>query len=292
MGKIVGLLPLLLLAATVTILSCSDNPYDPDPVNAELGKQFILHISETAEFTDTDLKLTFRHFEFDGRCCQVCYCDWEGIASAEFYVQSGNDRDSLFLYISGAPTEENLAKMTCDKFGYTFSLRELWPLGEYPPPEVTGKVATPPVPPGEAILVVTPVDESDSLSGAVDIMDMQPEQIQLGWFDLENASINDDILAIDLTYSGGCRPHFYWAFMSPPEFANASPREADIYIRHADYDPCRAQVSDRVYFDLTSIKQAYLNEYGDLDPIELNIYNYFEDQPGEKLEVIYTPQAD
>ncbi len=282
------LLAAFLLVAAFFTLSCSDKPNQQQNLKVTLGEPFTLNLFQTAEFTDADLLVAFQTIELDTRPCEACYQYAPGIARVWFTVQSNGDHDSLFLSISGDTSEQNLKQMTVEKMGYEFSLRELWP-EQYRLPIQFDKAATPPVPPGAATLIVSPATQIDSVGGTVAVVDAEPQTLQLAQFDLDSVSVTDNLLAIDLTYSGGCRPHYFWAFMTPSTFAEGTPREANIYIRHSDYDPCRAVITDRIYFNLSTVKEAYFSEFGTVEPIKLNIFNYFESQPGEKLTVQYDP---
>jgi len=58
-----------------------------------------------------------------------------------------------------------------------------------------------------------------------------------------------------------------------------------------EFDPCDAIVTRQLSFDLRTIAHLYELMYGDLDPIRLNLYRFFDSLPGEKLSVVYYPDG-
>ncbi len=292
MRKIVGIRVIcsIVIAVMAAIFcgACNDSPtQDQMDVRAFLDKPFTIHIGQTANVFETGISITFRKYAFDSRCCDFCFCVWEGIAAADLWIQTDDFNGPFYLYLSGSGSDADIEKMKRTLSGYEFSLISLEPIWPY---EGLDKTTTVPRPPGEARLVVRLASDSDSLTGSVTPLEIPPITTQVTSFQLNAASAEDHILTIDLSYSGGCNLHYFWAIMSPASFTESDPRSADIYLRHASFDPCDAFFTDRLYFDLTPVMDAYIEEYGRLDPIKLNIYNFFETEPGEKLEVLFNPE--
>jgi hypothetical protein len=128
--------------------------------------------------------------------------------------------------------------------------------------------------------------ENFRINGAppVQISDTPPKEIQLDPFSLQSATVRGDTLTINLQYGGGCAEHDFQLFMSPGAFLESSPVQANLYLRHnAHGDACRALLTRELIFDLTPISHLY----GRPDPILLNIYDYFPDTPGKRIQVIY-----
>ena len=68
----------------------------------------------------------------------------------------------------------------------------------------------------------------------------------------------------------------------------SDPVQANIYLQHyANGDACEAYLADSLKFDLTPIKQLYRDHYLPGGEIILNVYDYFEDTPGDKISVSY-----
>ena len=127
-------------------------------------------------------------------------------------------------------------------------------------------------------------------SSYVLITDLPPEVIHLDHFTLEGIEITGDIITLDITYSGGCNDHDFSLFMSPAAFLESYPVQANLYLRHNGYDDaCDALISEEVSFNLRLIAELYRLFYGRYDEIIINVYDYFEDEPGRKLSASYFP---
>ena len=127
-------------------------------------------------------------------------------------------------------------------------------------------------------------------SALVTISDLPPDSIQLHRFDLNSITISGNELTLNLSYSGGCEEHEFELFMSPGAFMESSPVQANLFLRHNDKDDaCDAYITTEVSFDLTCIGELYEQFYGRKDEIILNVFDYFQSQPGKHLSGSYFP---
>lgn len=135
-------------------------------------------------------------------------------------------------------------------------------------------------------------DSADSCKSvqSVLITNAPPDSLQLDDFDLDTIAINDDILRIEITHGGGCKPHTYALYMSPAVFLESFPAQANLYLQHnANGDVCKALLHPTVCFDLRSLAALYQKFYQHIAPIRLNVYGYGKGQPQEKLSLLYVP---
>jgi hypothetical protein len=129
----------------------------------------------------------------------------------------------------------------------------------------------------------------DSLN-LVLITDQSPNSIQLDPFELKSIEIVRDTITLDITHSGGCKEHSYTLFMSPAAFLESFPAQANLYLRHNGHsDACEALIRTTVSFNLQPIAELYQNFYGRKDEIIINVFDYFENEPGNKLSASYFP---
>jgi len=134
--------------------------------------------------------------------------------------------------------------------------------------------------------VCDPCDQSDSLPD-VRIADIPPETLMRDLFTLDSVRVHGDALEIKLYHSGGCLEHGFAVYMTPPAFMESFPVQANLYIEHDDPgDPCDAWIGRTLRFDLRPIANAYLQGYGSLDDIRLNVHAY--DQQSS-ISVLYSP---
>jgi hypothetical protein len=122
------------------------------------------------------------------------------------------------------------------------------------------------------------------------ITDMPPDSIQLDPHDLLAVEIEGNVISIVTAYSGGCREHFFWLYMSPSCFLESHPVQANLFLKHfANGDDCDAYITDTASFDLTPVGELYILQYGQPDTIIINVFDYFEDEPAGKISAIYYP---
>lgn len=132
---------------------------------------------------------------------------------------------------------------------------------------------------------------SENGASAVVIVDVPPDSLQLDGFTLHGIAMNGDKLSLDISHSGGCKEHFYTLFMSPSAFLKSFPAQANLYLRHnGNGDLCEALLRPKLSFDLRAVAELYQKLYQRRDPIQINVYGYFQGQPGEKLSAIYSPR--
>ncbi len=122
------------------------------------------------------------------------------------------------------------------------------------------------------------------------ITEQPPDSIQLDAFQLQSVSISGNILTMAITHGGGCAQHDYALFMSPAAFLESFPVQANLYLRHNDHDdPCDALLSPTLTFNLRPVGELYQHFYGRKEEIIINVFEYFEQVPGHKLNASYFP---
>lgn len=142
-------------------------------------------------------------------------------------------------------------------------------------------------------LVITDNFADDSSGASVIPTNMSNLFVRMDEYHADSAWIADDSVGIRVSHGGGCSNHYYQLFWNPDVFAESLPPQADLYLRHFNNrDFCRALLSKRPMFDLTPIKEAYFNYYGDADSatVLLNIHDYFDGSTTDiQLPYHFTP---
>jgi len=129
-----------------------------------------------------------------------------------------------------------------------------------------------------------------TMSDLLKISDLPPDSIQLDSFDLNSVAVSGNEIFLNLSYSGGCEEHEFELFMSPGAFLESNPVQANLFMRHNDKDDaCDAYITTEVSFDLTPLAELYQQLYGRKGEIILNVFDYFQDQPGRHLTARYSP---
>lgn len=241
-----------------------------------------LRFSQSARMESQPLEFQFEALINEGRCPFGAMCFWPGMAEIQLRViRLPADTHHIVLPISGSVSpRESLQQMPVDTLGYRFTLVNLLP---YPSIDTTHRDSD-----YVATFTVFPFEPVDSLDGEAIITDANPIAFQIHPYTLDSMSIDGYIMNVSVTYSGGCENHYFQLFMSPALFAYSDPPQADLYLRHSGRDDlCEAIVTRHLRFDLRPIAHYYQLLYRCLGPIGLNLYEYYESTPGDKLNAIY-----
>ena len=80
-------------------------------------------------------------------------------------------------------------------------------------------------------------------------------------YTINAATVQDDILSIDVSYSGGCETHTF-TLVAEERFLESFPVQLRVSLAHnANSDTCEALITEVYHFDLTPIKEVYQKGY-------------------------------
>ena len=268
----------LLLTAWM-VAGCCESPTKPGPDVVYLGQSFVLKAIQTVEVSGEEMKISLRDVGADRRCSPDAYCEWPGTVGITLLVVKKKLQDQLVhLDLLAGADSATLDLFSVDAIGYNFRFEEFYP---YRWDDMSrNKLQTPPAPPWQAMLKITKRSPRPPFDGKVTITDRQPTTFNLDYFQLDSARMKGDTLAVRVSYSGGCIQHYFFLSMSPAQFLESLPPQANLYVRHfANEDACDSWISRTLYFDVSDIKRLYGRLYGRFDPIRLNVYDYFVSEP-------------
>ena len=124
----------------------------------------------------------------------------------------------------------------------------------------------------------------------VQITDYPPDSLLADPFTIREATLNGDLLTLDVRFGGGCKIHAFVLYMSPSVFAESFPAQAWLYLYHdANSDLCKALLRRKLTFSIRPIINRYESLYQRRDPIILNILQFYPADSFEYLQVRYTP---
>jgi len=271
----------ILVIAVVAIVAASCSKDDPsintvspatEPLEVELS------FGESVQLSN-GLVVSFEDVTHDSRCPSDAICFWPGMSQMMIKVTTtGNDPVDIFpAKING---DEHSSKQLA---GFAFGFRiELVGISPYP--------ATSQIPQKEDYVINLLIGSNDSYTYIPKVIatDTSPSELTLDPFDLAELEMQADTLSIRLFYSGGCNEHDFDLYWSPPTFMESEPVQVNLIIRHEDYDDaCEAYLSRWLKFDLTPIRESYIGSYSPTGKVILNVYDYFEETPSEKLTILY-----
>jgi hypothetical protein len=264
---------------------CSDKPTDIEP--GQLGESFSLLEGQSIAIPSENLTVTFERVVLDSRCPAdpEAYCTWEGIAEIELQLaREGEEPLAVRATIPGLTSVSDTSRHQMMRVGrYSVVLRQLTPQPTVRQPRNEEY---------RAVIELDIIDGSEPVSyPQVRITDISPSSIHIAPFFLDTVTVTTDTISLDIGYGGGCQPHYFFLYMSPSAFMESHPVQANIYLRHVDNDDmCEAYIQESVAFDLRPMADLYWQEYGQYDPIVLNVHEYLGDGTGRVIQVTYEPQ--
>jgi hypothetical protein len=80
-------------------------------------------------------------------------------------------------------------------------------------------------------------------------------------FTINSAILENDILKINITYTGGCEEHDFM-LIGTTSFMESNPVQINILLSHnANNDPCDALINEELNYNLTPLKKAWQEAY-------------------------------
>ncbi len=272
------LLPAIAVLALAAIKCSDDSISSKDKITYD--DTITLRAGQSVLYMPDSLGIKFEALLSEGRCPIGAECFWEGMAEIQIQITKPGFRTlNVPLGISGSGQPYPAMAL-----GYQFSLIGLTP---YP------DVLQPPIPFSKykATIFIEDTADFDVELDKVIITQTPPNYIMYDPYKLQEMDISGDTLNLTVSYGGGCWLHWFKVMMSPAAFAESNPAQANLYIRHiSNNDPCEAYITETLRFDLTPVADLYESMYGSRDSIIINVYDYFEDEPGDFLYDIYDPQ--
>ncbi len=271
---------LLVMGISMALAGCGvEKVADPDDPGGELGKTnpITLQYGQSTTIEQWDIVLSFADVPAESRCPEGVQCFWQGEAIIQLAVTiAGGETHLVNLPIYGGASHVSYQLLRhVDTLGFRFTLLRLDP---YPvhdvPVELEDYVAT---------LSVFPFEPMEDITGEIQVTYQPADFLQNESFQLDTAWIEDYTLHVDVHYSGGCKDHEWVMSMSPATFMESYPVQANLFLSHEDYnDACDAWIGEYLTFDLRPVEHLYMLNYADGGPLYLNLYHYFQGEPGEK----------
>jgi len=82
-------------------------------------------------------------------------------------------------------------------------------------------------------------------------------------FSFNTVTLEQDILSLDVSYSGGCTSHDF-LLIGSGDFMESYPVQTTIVLSHEDNDDnCESLITKTLVFDLTPLKELYIDLYSE-----------------------------
>jgi len=273
--NIIFFLCFLVAPAMALISGCSISPS-----NQFVTGDIVIDFGQEIRINGANLTIEFTDIISDARCPLFFDCLWEGMAEIKL-IATLSDQDPVEAVVGIRPSgNANIYPELAAHIGeYMINLVGLDPYPEDDQPipleNYTATIEVNRINPDHDELVLL------SYRNGSDLM--------LDPFVINAASISENILTLSVSYGGGCEAHDFQLYMSPPDFMESFPVQANLYLRHDSHgDACDAYLTEELHFDLSPIRNLYYRSYGSYDDIKLNIYQYYQDQPGQMIVILFS----
>jgi len=242
----------------------------PAPEPCKIGPQVAIGFGESVYISELDLAITFQAVISDSRCPVGAFCFWEGYAEILMKLADSAGIHYVILPIMGGISEAyGLQAMPIEAYGCRLTLHRLIPMPE---------LATEPIPEEDYTAII-----SVDFPSAGEVIPTSSTWIgyQTPDFTFDSAWVSADTLNIEVSYSGGCRYHYFSVYMHPAAFAESFPPQARLYfLQNNDFDPCDAWITETRKISLQPLIDLYIQHYGQIGEFIMDIYGQ---------SVTYTP---
>ncbi len=266
-----------LLLVSLTAIFCSRNPssfVDGDKVTLQYGQSVTIGPDK--------IKIKFDSLLTESRCPDdptIC-CFWQGMAAIQISLVTQNS-DTIYIVtaIEGLTKYPEMDSYPAiDTLGMSIELLKLDP---YPHTD-----QMPPQSEYRALLSVKPSISVGGVDGRVLIIDSHPNNLLRDKYAVDSAKIENDILTLSVAYGGGCKTHYFYAYVQSA-IMESNPPQINMYLHHfGNNDFCDAYIHQNLKFDLLPLAEYYRNfEPG--GELIINIHEYRADTPQIKYGVPY-----
>lgn len=199
--------------------------------------------------------------------CNTCVCDENGdwacteIACADEDTDGGDD-SGMCEPGDGMPAPDGCNTCTCEDDGQWACTEIACDDGD-DDGEVCEPDTTMPAPDGCNTCTCNEDGLWECTEIACSMLPLCPDDFSTDPFEVTDATIEGDSLAVTVAYSGGCAEHTF-ALCWDGEWLESNPVQTGLRIAHDDGgDDCDAYPSEEVEFDLLPMQAAYQQAYGD-----------------------------
>lgn len=251
----------ILFLAFLLVISCSQDSRLTYPAKQTiiLGKEpAIVRLGYKENIlVNNELLITFNGVGADSRCPIDAMCVWAGDGEVRLTAAIGNSVKDFVVHSFLTPHE-----FVFDK--YVVELIKLFPL-----PKTNHQIKQ-----EEYYIEINIKPLSANMPGQVQLINANnSEVIKKDMLNVNEISLEKDLLTFSVGHSGGCREHFIELFAFK-EIAKSDPAQVTVTLSHnSNGDMCEAYVTRKIQFDLLPLKQFLKNNYGNISRVLLVIFD-------------------
>ncbi|OGV90578.1 MAG: hypothetical protein A3J88_05960, partial [Melioribacter sp. RIFOXYB12_FULL_38_5] len=261
------------LITLITFSSCQDDTllpvYHTVSVSSNTPSEVTLKVGESV-FLNDELLVTFSGIGADSRCQIDLMCFWAGDAEVKLKLTKGSLQKEVVLHTGLTPTA-----IVFD--GYEIALKNVLP----------ARKSTEDIKPEQYLIELRINYNVNAETKQVYFIDGNSDWVvKKDMIAVNSASLEKDMLALSVSYSGGCRDHIIdlYAYTG---ILKSNPPQMNLVLSHnANGDMCEAYVTRTINFDLSKIKEYLGGQVGYTGTVILNI-NGTDGKPIKQSPVSY-----
>lgn len=268
----------IILVLLLGTIFCSRNPD-----SSVLNDIVTLNYGQSVIFGPDKIKIKFDSLLTESRCPDhpLIKCFWQGMAAIQLALITPDDDTVLIVTSIEGFTKypEHDSYPAVDTLGLSIELIELYP---YP-----GSDEPIPLSQYRATLRIKTSIADNGLDGRLLIIDGDPLNLLRDDYEIDSAFIEDDILTLKVAYGGGCKTHYFFAYV--PNFIYLSnPPQMDLYLHHfGNNDMCEAYIHRDLKFDLLPLADNFKNIEPDGYDIIIRLNELSDGVPSLKSSILY-----
>ena len=246
------------LLTLLTFSSCQDDTllpvYQSVSVSSNTPTDVTLKAGDSV-FLNDELMITFTSVGADSRCPIDLMCFWAGDAEVKLKLSKGGLQKEVVLHTGLTPTA-----IVFD--GYEIALKNVLP----------ARKSNEDIKQNQYVIDLKINYNVNSQLKQVYFIDANSEwMIKKDMLVVNSAVIENNLLALSVSYSGGCRDHIIdlYAYTG---ILKSNPPQMNLALSHnANGDMCEAYVTRTIKFDLSKIKEYLGGQVGYTGTVILNI---------------------
>ncbi len=256
---------LLFVTLIISVSQCTKTtePTSPADNSLTLNKFFdsvTVNIKSGESISINQLvTIKFNRVVSDSRCPMDAICVWAGNGEVELTLINDRKIETKIL--------NTMLEPRYVIFGdYIFELKGLNP---YPRSDQQIDPAD-----YNIDLIIKPMNNSDDEIKSVRLINGSDTSIiEKDLLNVNGVEIDSDLLAFNISYSGGCREHKIELY-GLKEIAESNPAQVTLMLSHnADNDMCEAYLTQKILFDLTALKNYLRDDHNINDKVLLIIHD-------------------
>ena len=261
------------LLILLTFSSCQDDTLLPVchtvSVSSNTPSGVTLKAGDSA-FLNDELLITFAGVGADSRCPIDVMCFWAGDAEVKLKLKKGGMEKEAVLHTGLTPTA-----IVFD--GYEIALKNVLP----------ARKSTENIKPEQYSIELRINYNVNAETRQVYFIDGNSDWVvKKDMLAVNSSSLEKDMLALSVSYSGGCRDHIIdlYAYTG---ILKSNPPQMNLALSHnANGDMCEAYATRTIKFDLSKIKEYLGGQVGYTGTVILNI-NGTDGKPIKQSPVVY-----